>query len=231
MKQQTVYWSNLTELSSDLITPLPLLPYIAKSQEGHKHGNHISCPAIRNRHTNTFFTSIPYKLQVDFKEGKFLSTDRMVSPRPGLYESSFAFDWPIGRIFFSDISQILEVSPAYLHETSYSQFGHAPSGSFDIGSWFRPSWPTFQLWPGKKNFSAQKGEAHLYFNFPSKNKIILKEFTMSPKLYEIMYECVNYKQIKPNQNLPNIYQMFKEKGLNNIISKEIKNNLGEINGK
>jgi len=225
MEQQVVYWANLTELPDEIMTPLPLLGDIAKSQAGYKGGNHVACPAIRAKHVNTFFTRISYSLKVKFDEGQCFTTDLRVSPRQGLYESSFAFDWSIQRIFFSPISQIMEVSPPYLHKTSYSQFGHAPSGSFDIGAWFRPSSPTFQLWSGEKQFSAQEGEAHLYFNFPSEKRIVLKQFLMTPILHEALMACVSYKDVKPKQTMETMYNDFKNNGLRDIILKEIDRNI------
>lgn len=119
----------------------------------------------------------------------------------------------------------MEVSPAFLHKTSYSQYGHAPSGEFDISKWFRPSSPTFQMWEGETEFQAKKGEAHLYFNFPNEKRIKLEQFQMNKRLYEIMHLCVNYKINKPNQTLPSIYEMFETTGLKEDTLKEIQNNL------
>lgn len=228
MKYQPIYWANLCQDLKVDFEPKSLLNDIAKSQAKYKIGNHVACPAIRSKHSNTYFTSIPYDLNVMFYENECLSSDFKVTERPGLYDSSYAFNWAIERIFFSPVPQLMEVSPAYLHKTSYSQFGHAPSGAFDIGEWFRPSSPTFQLWSGEKQFSAKKGEAHLYFNFPSKNKIVLQEFQMSEKLYEIMHTCLNYKITKPNQNLPSVYEMFTETGLKDKVLEEIQKNLGGV---
>ena len=119
----------------------------------------------------------------------------------------------------------MEVSPAFLHKTSYSQYGHAPSGEFDISKWFRPSSPTFQLWEKETEFKAKQGEAHLYFNFPNKKKVKLQEFKMTERLFEIMYLCINYKLIQPNQPLSVSYEMFESTGLQEEVIKQIKQNL------
>ena len=225
MEYQTIYWANLCqELTLD-VEPKPLLNDIAKSQAGYKGGNHVACPAIRGKHSNTFFTQIPYDLSVIFDENKCLASDTKVSQRQGLYESSYAFDWNLQRIFFSPVTQLMEVTPAYLHKTSYSQYGHAPSGSFDIGRWFRPSSPTFQLWGGETQFNAKQGEAHLYFNFPNDKKIVLQEFLMTDDLYKIMNWCLSYKDKKPNTPLKGIYEDFNNNNLNELIMNNIQNNL------
>jgi hypothetical protein len=201
------------------------MPYVAKSQSGYPRGNHVACPAIRGKHSNTFFSTIPYDISVRIYNEKFLTSDTNITPRQGLYKNSYAFNWRIERIFFSPSEQIMEVSPAFLHKTSYSQYGHAPSGEFDISKWFRPSSPTFQLWENETEFRAKQGEAHLYFTFPNTKKVKLLEFKMSERLFEIMKLCTEYKFIQPNQSLLSIYQMFEQSGLQEETIKEIGKNL------
>lgn len=225
MEDQTIYWANLSQLPSSEFSLNPLTPYVAKSQSEHPRGNHIACPAIRGKHVNTFFSTIPYDISVRVYNQQFLSSDTLIQQRQGLYENSYAFDWNIQRIFFSPFEQTMEVSPAFLHKTSYSQYGHAPSGEFDISKWFRPSSPTFQLWEKETEFKAKQGEAHLYFNFPNKKKVKLQEFKMTERLFEIMYLCINYKLIQPNQPLSVSYEMFESTGLQEEVIKQIKQNL------
>lgn len=222
---QTIYWSNLTKMSGIDLAPKHLLLDISQSQSNNKGENFVACPAIRSKHANTFVTHVPYDLNVKFLNDDVFSSDTKVAKRRGLYDNSYAFDWNIERIFFSPIKQIMEVSPAFLHKTSYTNYGHAPSANFDINQWFRPSSPTFQLWPNQDQFLAKKGEAHLYFNFPNSERIVLQEFSMNEKLYEIMEYCLSYKIVKPNTSLNNLYKDFKEKKLDSMVIEEIKKNL------
>ncbi len=225
METKHVYWANLCpELNIDF-EPKPLLIDIAKSQSLYKGQNWMSCPAIKDKNYNTFFTTIPYDLEVKFINDSIYSNDQKIYQRQGLYKNSYAFNWDIQRIFFSENSQIMEVTPAYLHKTSYSKYGHAPSGAFDIGKWFRPSSPMFQLWSEENTFLAKRGEAHLYFNFPNNKKIVLKEFNFTQKLEEIMYLNLDHKNIMPRQKLPSIYKMFKDSKRKEIVLSEILKNL------
>jgi hypothetical protein len=225
MSNKTIYWANLSPLPSSDLALQPLLPHIAKSQSNHKGENHVACPAIRTKHSNTFFSTIPYDVSVMIKDNQFFTTDTKMTPRTGLYENSYAFEWELTRIFFSPFDQVMEVSPAFLHKTSYSQYGHVPSGFFNINKWFRPSVPTFQAWENETRFEAKQGEAHQYFNFPNDDRIVLQEFVMSERLFEIIYLCVGYKDTVPNQPLSAIYQMFQKNGLQNETLKEIQRNL------
>lgn len=218
-----VYWANLSPVSNEIMTPIPLLKSLSDSQAEHKGNNWLACPAITTRHKNTFMTTIPHNIWVDFNQLK--TSHNHITQRAGLYKDSFAFDLNIDRIFFSSEPQIMEVSPAFLHQTSYSRFGHAPSGAFNIGNWFRPSSPTFQLWSNEKEFKAEQGEAHLYFNFPNENKIVLKQFNMSEKLTNIMNFCLQYKHNVPKQSLSSIYKVFSEQGFTKEVLAEIEQNL------
>ena len=225
METQNVYWANLCpELNVDF-EPKPILTDIAKSQSQFKGDNWLTCPAIKNKNYNTFLTYIPHDLHVKFENDVVYTNDKRVTPQLGLYEKSYAFNWQIKRIFFSPNPQIMEVTPAYLHKTSHSAYGHAPSGSYDIGRWFRPSFPTFQLWPEENIFLAKKNEAHLYFNFPNNKRVVLKEFYFTDILEEIMYDNLNYKNLKPKQSLESVYNMFENTKRKKIILSEILKNL------
>ena len=203
---------------------MPLLPDIAKRQAITEQ-TFTSCPSIRGKHSNTFFSTAPNDVSVRIYNGNFLASDTTISQRPGIYKNSYSFDWNMPRIFFSASPQILEVGPAYLHKTPYTQFGHVPSGEFDIGKWFRPSSPTFQLWENETQFEIKEGEAHLYFNFPNKKRVVLQEFQMTERLQEIMWVCLGYKAEKPNQPLQAVYDMFVKLGLQKETLKEIQANL------
>lgn len=225
MNQQIVYWANLTSYPRDLVTPVPLVADIAQSQNEHAQQNHVACPAIRSKHRNTFMTKIPHDFSINFYPSHLEMSAMGLSPRPGLYKDSYAFDLDFCRIFFCSEPQSMEVSPAFLHKTSYSQYGHAPSGAFDIGQWFRPSAPTFQLWSGETHFSAKEGEPHLYFNFPNEKKVVLQEFSMTNALYQAMNYCLQYKVHKPKQSLQTMYADFIQDGVRDKVLDEIKKNL------
>jgi hypothetical protein len=222
---QIIYWANVSDISDDSVKLTPLLADLASSQLEHKGINFVACPAITTKHRNTFMSRVPYDLSVRFVNDKLITDDSRIIQRTGLYNNSYAFDWNIQRIFFSPTPQLMEVSPAFLHKTSYSDQGHAPSGAFDIGQWFRPSSPTFQLWSNQSEFQGIKDEPHLYYNFPSDNKIILQQFNMTDKLNEIAHSCISYKLINPRKKLPFIYNVFSSLGLQGEIMKEISQNL------
>ena len=225
MDIQTIYWAAFEQDSTPELELKPLVKHFANEQSDHLGENHIACPAIRNRHLNTFYSTFPYDLEVNFENGLTTNKPEIIDERTGVYKNSYAFNWHYYRIFFSPTPQIMEINPSFLHNTSYSRQGHAPSGAFDINKWFRPSAPVFQLWSGVKNFKALKNEAHLYFNFPSTNRIVFQEFKMTQTLYEISYATTGLKYNLPNLGLPSLYNRFAKAGFNKKIMGEIEANL------
>jgi len=225
MGTQTIYWAAFNQDSTPELELKPLVRHIANTQNRHVGENHIACPAIRSKHSNTFYSTFPYDLKVSFADGLLTNKPNSIEQRTGLYENSFAFNWHYNRIFFSPVPQTMETSPAFLHQTSYAPYGHAPSGAFDIGRWFRPSAPAFQLWSGVNKFEALKGEAHLYFNFPSAHNIQFKEFKMTDLLYKISSASVGHKESIPKQNLQSLYARFNSSGFSKKIMAEIEANL------
>jgi hypothetical protein len=225
---KTIYWATYNQDQSlDLdLTPKRLVQHIAKSQSKHIGINHVACPAIRNKHRNTFYTTFPYDLEVIFQDNKLITNrPNEIFERVGLYEGSYAFDWGINRIFFSETPQILQTSPAFLQQTSYGHYGHLPSGAFDISKWFRPSVPAFQLWSGVKEFRAFKDEPQMYFDFPNEDAVELLEFKMTETLYNISNATVQHKFDTPKEKLVEVYKRFTQSGLNKKVLNEIKANL------
>jgi hypothetical protein len=225
MGTQTIYWAAFNQDSTPDLELKSLVRHISTTQSNHIGSNQVACPAIRGKHANTFYSTFPYDLEVMFKDKLITNKPEVIEQRTGLYENSYAFNWHYNRIFFSAVPQIIETSPAFLHQTSYSQYGHAPSGAFDIGKWFRPSAPAFQLWTGVNEFKALEGEAHLYFNFPNEERIELKQFNMTDTLYEISAHSIAHKEYLPKQNLNSLYKRFTQSGLNKKVINEIQANL------
>lgn len=226
MGTQTIYWAAFNQdPTPDSLKLRSLVRDIATTQNNHVGRNHVACPAIRSKHANTFYGVFPYDLEVSFSGQMITNRPDEVEQRDGLYENSFAFNWRYNRIFFSPVPQMMETSPAFLHQTSYTQYGHAPSGGFDIGRWFRPSAPSFQLWSGITQFKALKDEPHLYFNFPNKDVIQLRQFKMTNSLYDISFASVAHKEIVSKENLQSLYNRFTRSGLNKKIMREIEANL------
>jgi hypothetical protein len=222
-KNKVVYWSSAHNNFN--IEPDPWILDFTALQKTVTGKNYMACPSIREKHKNTFISRMPVDLRVNFNTD-YASDERvnMFKDR-GIYENSNMFGVNLSRIFFSPEPQMLEVTPPYLHKTSYSQYGHTSSGSFDIHYWFRPTKLMFQLWPEQQYFSINKDEPFAYYNFPNKDKIVFRQFVMTDKLLEISENNVQYKFTNPRQSLQNLYDMSKKNKIHKTVFAEIKKNL------
>jgi len=96
-----VYWANLCPLPSEIVAPTSLLKNLSDSQSEQKGDNWLSCPSINTRHKNTFMTTFPQDIWVDFE--KMQRSHDYIVQRKAMYKNSFAFDFNI-EIIISSIS-------------------------------------------------------------------------------------------------------------------------------
>lgn len=231
-KTRIVYWSPfgpLEDIPLMLLQSTELKPFLSDLRERQKisgRESHFMCPCVRDKHRNTFIGYFNYDVDVSFFNNELFTQTPTINQRPGVYPNSFAFGISgFFRIFFSETPLLMETSPAYYHQTSYSHLGHVPSGQFDINQWFRPSAPTFQCFPNVNRFQAQQNEPLMYFNFESTEKIELRQFVLTKKLLDIASGCVSLKNTHPRLPLTDMYRRFNQTTLSRVILKEIKANL------
>ena len=231
-KTTVVYWSPYT-IPSDVPKrllwgqePKQFLPDLRERQKDSLLDSHFMCPSVKQKHKNTFIADFTYDVNVYSYNDEIVTKSPFVSSRPGVYPNSFAFDVEgFNRVFFSEESLVMQTSPAYYHQTSYSNLGHVPSGQFDIGQWFRPSAPTIQCFSNVGKFEAKENEPLMYFNFLTDNKVELKPFMLTQTLYDISQACVSLKFKNRFLPLKEMYSTFTKSNLKKIIIKEIKANL------
>lgn len=134
-------------------------------------------------------------------------------------------------IFFAEESLTATFSSPAFHKPEYTNYGVCIPGEFDIGQWFRPYAVEIQLWNKEGIFELKENEPFLYVKFNTDKKIKLHRFKYNKQLGKYAAHCINYKNIFGNfKPLSQRYAKFKESRLNDLILKEIKNNLiGENN--
>lgn len=97
-------------------------------------------------------------------------------------------------------------------------------GKFDIGKWFRPLEFPFFLKNDFDTFVVNEGDIMYYVRFHTEEKIILKQFMITDKLYDMIDSTVNISinRTKMFNNFNLFYNKLRHKPL---IIKEIKENL------
>jgi len=82
------------------------------------------------------------------------------------------------------------------------------------------------MWNNKGNFVLEEDEPIFYAKFITDKKIKLNRFTLTEKLFNYADHCSNSPvTMKSNIPLSERYRRFKESKMNNLILKEIKENL------
>jgi hypothetical protein len=126
-------------------------------------------------------------------------------------------------IFWSEEPLLITTTPAHYHKIVFD--GYYIGGSFDIGKWFRPVEAAIQLNEGINTVSLNRGDPLAYVKFHADEPVQLKRFYMTKELEELHWGCVHYKRYEPKRPLSFLYQKFEDRGLNKIITREIKKNV------
>jgi hypothetical protein len=126
-------------------------------------------------------------------------------------------------LFWSEEPMIMSTSPAHYHKNVFD--GYYIGGSFDIGKWFRTVEGAIQLNKGVNTVSLNRNDPIAYVKFHSDEPVVLKRFYMTKELEELHWGCVNYKRYEPKKGLPYLYDKFLNRGLDKVITREIKKNV------
>ena len=126
-------------------------------------------------------------------------------------------------IFWSEEPLTITTSPAHYHKPVFD--GYYVGGSYDIGKWFRPVEAAIQLNEGVNTVSLNRHDPLAYVKFNTDEPVELKRFYMTEELEELHWGCVHYKQYDPQRPLKYLYDKFTSKGLDKVITREIKRNV------
>jgi len=225
-----VYWACLEEQWMLASEPEPVLSIFKKKYSFDKKEPQslISyCPAFNKNLKNLFALKSIY--DYDFKIiGDNVSTNK--------YDQSFFDDHitirSIGQkffsfrhkyIFFSDEPSLNVTFYEYpfLEDNNVTERCIIPSGTYDIGKWFRNSEFSFFLKNQFNEFKIEKDEIYSYIRFHTNKEINFLQFRYSHKLNDFNNDGFQLSK-SPLYKLENYYKNFKNKKL---ILKEIRENL------
>lgn len=230
MKNESiVYWAVVSKIELDSRQNLLLDPPKSLKKELMHRVNpnrpaaaYESCKSFHQVFTNMFMLTHPYTLEWN----KSIPKGTIFNHRDdsGFLDSELV-DYDLQWVFFSEDSIEMEITPAYLHQKKSDSYGYLVAGSYDISKWCRAINLSWQLWDKVEELAFNEGDAAAYLNFRTKNKVVLKQFQPTDKMYEVMLGCQGFKKIKPNQSLESLYHRFTRTHRDKIVLKEIKNNL------
>lgn len=201
----------------------------------------FKCPSFINKTKNTFVFNNPLhtKIKIEHINNDSITgptTNTLIIPLSNSYiESSIVHEPSIKNnilveyglyfYFFAEESLEMSICSPFFQKTDYLNYGAIVPGNFDIGSWFRKVNVEFNLWNGVSELELKEGEPLLYFCFPSNTNITFQRFSMTEKLYNISNTVASSSGWEPGVSLAKRYQRFKNSRTNELVLKEIKNNL------
>jgi len=194
----------------------------------------FSCPAIKDNFKSTyvFKSAISSEYSYDYKDGNLsiepksknvleYTTER----RPTLSVGPL-ISFKLSYIFFAEEDLDVMFSSPNFHKPKYTNYGTVIPGQFNIGSWFRSYNFEVQMWNNKGSFILEEDEPIFYAKFITNKKIKLNRFVFNEKLFSYAQQCAfSPGVIKLNIPLSERYKRFKESKMNNLVLKEIKENL------
>jgi len=235
---KTVYWSPFSVMekypSVQLLydTPDSLISDLIVRRNKEANGdNWFQCHAFQASIKNTFVLKLPFSIAfgLDADLGAFEIGqeygDKMqfVQIKQPSVIDAYTFTVRGNWIFWSEEPLTITTSPAHYHKPVVD--GFYVGGSFDIGRWFRPVEGAIQLNEGVNTVHIKRNDPLAYIKFNTDEPVELKRFYMTKELEELHWGCVKYKQEDPHRALGYLYDKFTKRGLNDVITKEIKRNL------
>ena len=228
-----VYWASVSDDSAYLaFSPITSLNHELREERNSTTTNtFFSCSGFNNALTNTFIIKNPITAHLTINENGLIyeaskkNKIKNASSRPTGFKDAHRITLNYGIIFYSPDSVELEVTPPYMHNTSFAKYGAFIPGMFDISKWFRTVKFEVQLWQGSNTFELDAGEPLFYAKFHTDEPIEFIRFNMSDTLISHLNKCTTFKQIEPFKPLSYLYDKFVKSHLNKHVMKEIQNNI------
>lgn len=244
-EQIDVYWGPLTnhEISFgkdwNMLYPDPVNLFSELQKQKTKdagYANYFACPATQKRFKNTyvFRNSLKTSLEFDFTEGYDKHTVKPLTENYIAYSVERAPTTEIGPLinfqlyygFFAEEPLTMSFTPPVMSRPKYTQYGTVVGGEFDIGQWFRPLAMEVQMWDMKGEFHLEEDEPLFYVEFKTDKKVNLKRFHFNAALHSYQKACSEDTQaFGRGTPLVKRYERFKRSRMNDLILKEIKQNL------
>ena len=229
----TIYWACHDESWLRAKAPESVYKKFVKNPKNQKN-EVVLCPATKDYMKNIF--SINSLFSYDFRIDP-LSNDN--NAFTNTYDQNFFDNHVLVRskedrlfsffqrfCFFTEEKSLLMSAGIlpFLENNNITKRCNIIPGTFDIGKWFRIVEFAFYLKEDYDEFKIEEDEIFQYIKFHTEEKIIFKQFKVTPEILSFLFDSENAKisrrfKLRP---LEEYYSMVKHK--KNIINK-IKNNL------
>jgi hypothetical protein len=195
-------------------------------------GAYQTCTAFRETYKNLYYLpqSATTHLEIE-TNGAFKLSDsaEYYSIRPSSLEGAFSINMDFGWVFFSEESLQMRFTAPHMSKNVSQEYGFLAAGGYDISSWVRPIFLTYQLYPGVQEFKTIKGEPAAYVEFLTDKEVNLVPFVLNEEVIKIIDAAVYSSRTNKWQLFSELYSRFRRLGMPKRLLKEIKQNLIESN--
>ncbi len=192
--------------------------------------NFLYCPAFTEVAKSTFLIKNP--IQSHFAiNNQFevipTSKNHIASTifHPPSIDNCITMVYGLKWIFFSEEDVDMTLTAPFFSQSPHMQYGSAVPGRIKINSWFRAVNLEFNLWNNVTEFKAEGEEVLGYFNFNTEKNIKLVRFEMNEKLHQYSNAGIQSSVWESWVPMKKRYERFKRSRMNELVLKEIKNNI------
>lgn len=197
----------------------------------------FACPSFKDKTKNTYVFKSPMdaSYSYDFSDVKNPKID-VINPDKPFLNFSTARPESLSKkpqvklglfyLFFCEESLPATFSAPYFDEPRYLKYGAVAPGTFDIGQWFRPFPLEITLWKNVGEFHIEEDEPLFYVEFLTDRPIIIKRFKPTREVLSYADSCATALQhVKMGIPLIERYKKFKNTRMNDLVMKEIRDNI------
>ncbi len=233
----TIYWACNDESWLRAKPPESIYANFVKNSKNQNNGITL-CPATKDYMKNIFSLKslFDYNFTLNLNEEinevfsdkynqKFFNDHILVRSRK---DRLFSFNQKFS--FFTEEKSLLMSGGIFpfLENNNITKRCTPIPGTFNIGKWFREIEFAFYLKEEYDQFKIEENEIFQYIKFETKEKIIFKQFKVTPKIQKFLSDVDKAREFRITKTrlLTEYYSMLKHK---KYIINEIKNNLLEQN--
>lgn len=230
--KKIVYWAPdclQNNINWNILYPDLKNLYDTLAQEKSQSNGFFRCPSFIKKTKNIFVVKNPI-------HSKFIVENNLLTPiskscinsnitHEESIKNNILIDYGIHLYFFSEYDIELSITSPFFEKADHLKYGAVVPGQFNISSWFRRVNIEFNLWNGNNELEIKENESILYCHFEESSNIELRRFTMNKSLYDIAESIHTSSFWEPNVSLKKRYQRFKNSRTNELVLKEIKNNI------
>lgn len=235
MSNVEVFWAPVYPASAvdwNMMYPEPISVYDLNRPEktdSENSDNFFYCPAFKNFTGNTFVFKNPITSHfvindrcIETKEKNYVESS--ISRNPSV-KGSILLEYGMQFIFFSKADINITLTSPYFENPNHLKYGQLVPGRFNISKWFRTVNMEFNLTKNNNEFKIEKDESMCYINFDAEGTVKLKRFVMNDRLHSLARACGSSSSWESWVPLSSRYKRFKQSRTNEIILKEIQNQL------